>query len=56
MCVNERDSSGMRRLQRAEVKKVEDCKCLGSQRVWERGEEVCASRLERVKEGFRCDV
>lgn len=25
------------------------------QRVWKRGEEVCASRLEQVEESVRCD-
>ena len=45
-------------LQGAEMEKVEDFKDLDNperRRMWKRGEEMCASRLERVEKSVRCD-
>lgn len=50
----------MVRSQAAEGIKVEDFKHLVNRleqlRVWESGEEACASRIEGVEEGFMHDV
>ena len=47
--MNEKDPSGMVRLQQADMKKVEDFRVNSPKqwRMWKRGEEACASRLER---------
>ncbi|KAK3534956.1 hypothetical protein QTP70_002048 [Hemibagrus guttatus] len=63
MCVNEREGSGTVRLQGEEVKKVQEFKYLGSTvqsnvqwRVWERGKEASAGRLEWVEKGVKSSV
>ena len=55
MCVNERNPSGTVRLQGAEIMKVEDFKYNSSEkwRMWKRGEEACANRLEWVEKRVR---